>query len=125
MDYPDHLIPKPDYRIIKDTTPIRAHCLQRNTGDTAILNPETGKIKVEYLAFQSDHLRDLSTNLIGVFKTEDRYWKTVEGLPVITNLNLSLFTNYLELCPSHSPPQQASPTTSRPAVPRKATHLTT
>ena len=52
MDYPDHLIPKPDYRIIKDTTPIRAHCLQRSTGDTAILNPETGKIKVEYIAFQ-------------------------------------------------------------------------
>ncbi len=75
MDYPDHLIPKPDYRIIKDTTPIRAHCLQRSTGDTAILNPDTGKIKVEYIAFQTDHLRDLSTNLIGVFQIEDRCWR--------------------------------------------------
>jgi hypothetical protein len=77
MDYPDHLIPKPDYRIIKDITAIRAHCLQRSTGDTAILNPETGKIKVEYIAFQRDHLRDLSTNLIGVFKKEDRYWRVI------------------------------------------------
>lgn len=77
MDYPDHLIPKPDYRIIKDTTAVSAHCLQRSTGDTAILNPETGKIKVEYIAFQKDHLRDLSTNLIGVFKTEDRYWRVI------------------------------------------------
>lgn len=77
MDYPERLIPKPDYRIIKDTTPIRAHCLQRSTKDTTILNPETGKIKVEYIAFQRDHLRDLSTNLIGVFKTEDRYWRII------------------------------------------------
>ena len=77
MDYPDHLIPKPDYRIIKDTTAIGVHCLQRSTKDNAILNPDTGKIKVEYIAFQRDHLRDLSTNLIGVFKTEDRFWKIV------------------------------------------------
>jgi len=77
MDYPDHLIPKPDYRIIKDITVVRAHSLQRSTKDTAILNPDTGKIKVEYIAFQRNHLRDLSTNLIGVFKTEDRFWKIV------------------------------------------------
>lgn len=77
MDYPDHLIPKPDYRIIDDITPIRTHCLQRCTGDAAILNPETGKIKVKYIAFQRDHLRDLSTNLIGNFKKEDRYWKII------------------------------------------------
>lgn len=74
MDYPEHLIPRPDYRIMVDVSHLDGYCLQRSTPGTDIIDPDTSKIKAKYVAFQRDHLRDLSTNLISVFQPEDRYW---------------------------------------------------
>ncbi len=71
MEYPLHLLPGENYRILYSTGALNEFYLMRNTPDKDILEPETGQIKPSYVAFQSDHLRDLSTNLLSVFQPDD------------------------------------------------------
>lgn len=73
MQYPEHLIPKSTYKYINDLEELRLCTLVRHTKDHTIylegtnqLNPEVLKLEVT-----SSQLRDLSTNLLGVFTLND------------------------------------------------------
>lgn len=75
--YPPHLIPYSDYRIMEQgilaSYPelfLIRHIDSKDVlyiGDTKILSPDC-------ITFQSDHLKDLSCNLLGIFKNEDVYF---------------------------------------------------
>lgn len=76
-DYPERLIPKPNYRIIDNDVIMSQNGLWlirhvesdavRYLGNTNTLSPDSIKI-------QSDHLRDLSNNLLGIFQIEDIFF---------------------------------------------------
>lgn len=73
-DYPQRLLPKTNYRIIDNEVIMSQNGLwlirhiesdvARFIGNTKTLNPDCIKI-------QSDHLRDLSNNLLGIFQIDD------------------------------------------------------
>lgn len=73
MVYPNRLLPQPSYGIITNASVLGAYYLQRTTIDHQIIDPETKKIKPEYISLQTGHLHDLSTNLVGIFLPEDRF----------------------------------------------------
>lgn len=86
MQYPDRLLPRPEYSYISvDDSTLDNYFLQRSTPDTDIINPESGKIKASYISLQSGHLHDLSTNLIGNFLPDDRFFQ-------ITGVSKSFYT---------------------------------
>lgn len=55
------------------------HFLIRRTPSKNNQNPITGKLDDQFLITQTDHLRDLSTNLIGTFLVGDIYWEIKKG----------------------------------------------
>lgn len=76
-DYPERLLPHPNYNIVEDKALMSQQGLwlirhidsdkTEFIGNTRTLNPDCIKI-------QSDHLRDLSNNLLGIFCIEDIYF---------------------------------------------------
>lgn len=71
MEYPEHLLPQPSYRIISfDSKESMNLYLVRRTSTTDIKD-EYGRLKSEHVTLQSDHLKDYSTNLLGLFKPSD------------------------------------------------------
>lgn len=77
MVYPDRLLPRPNYRLISDVEALNLFFLQRSTPDLDIIDPVTNTIKPTYVSSPTEHLHDLSTNLIGVFIPEDRFWRII------------------------------------------------
>lgn len=77
MVYPDRLLPRPNYRLISDVEALNSFFLQRSTIDLDIIDPVTNTIKPTYVSSPTEHLHDLSTNLIGVFIPEDRFWRII------------------------------------------------
>lgn len=73
--YPSHLIPSSRYKKIDDSVlaSYRGLVLLRHTPTADIIDEDTGLVKRELVGFTSDHLKDLSTNLIGVFRIEDAF----------------------------------------------------
>lgn len=71
MQYPQHLLPSPNYKHIAFGEWLKGCYLVRNTQDCNLVDEETGKLKINYIVPQSDHLRDLSTNLLGTFTLND------------------------------------------------------
>jgi len=70
MDYPEILLPKPNNKIISWHDDLR-HCyLIRHTPTNKLHQEGTKKIDFELIKIQSDHLRDFSTNLLGIFRPE-------------------------------------------------------
>lgn len=68
--YPLELIPKREFKKIDfaNRSCINAFTyLIRDTKSKEILD-DSGKLKSEFVTFQTDHLKDYSTNLLGVFK---------------------------------------------------------
>ena len=74
MQYPHHLLPQPHYKIILYEPWLNPFYLLRHTHDKELHDPETGLLKLDYIVLQTDHLRDLSTNLLGTFTPDDCYW---------------------------------------------------
>jgi hypothetical protein len=70
MNYPAKLLPQSNYKKIKWSNDLYPLFLLRHT-PTANLLDDTNKLKEEYITKQTDHLRDLSTNLLGEFSIED------------------------------------------------------
>lgn len=75
--YPKRLIPNSQYRHIKQTD------LLTQSGLVLIRHIESDKVQriadsnllhPDCIQIQSDHLRDLSNNLLGIFKKEDVFW---------------------------------------------------
>jgi hypothetical protein len=70
MNYPAKLLPQSDYKKIKWANDLCQLFLLRYTPTQDLLD-DTNKVKEEYIVKQTDHLRDLSTNLLGEFSIED------------------------------------------------------
>lgn len=69
MDYPIEILPNIDYKIID--CDLSNYFLIRHidiSPEENILDPETNIIYKKYICPQSDHIEDLSTSLLGVFK---------------------------------------------------------
>lgn len=76
MKYPIRLLPQPNFRKIQVPEIRDKYYLLRSTKDKDFIDPITGKIKIEYLVEDETiaHLRDFSTNLLGVFTIRDSQW---------------------------------------------------
>jgi hypothetical protein len=73
--YPERLLPRPIYRKIDfESAERNALFLVRHTDDADLLS-ENGQLKSEHVAYQTDHLRDYSTNLLGEFHRDDVHWQ--------------------------------------------------
>jgi len=70
MNYPTRLLPKCNYKKIKWSSDLCPLFLSRHTPTMDFLD-ENNILRDECIAKQSDHLRDLSTNLLGFFLIED------------------------------------------------------
>lgn len=77
MNYPARLLPKSNYKKIKWSTDLCPLFLLRYTLTQDLLD-DTNKLKEECIAKQTDHLRDLSTNLLGEFLIEDNKIEVIE-----------------------------------------------
>lgn len=76
--YPVHLLPKPTYHIIQnsDLTSLSGLVLIRHIESDEVQKIEnTNMIHPDCIKIQSDHLRDLSNNLLGIFKEDDIYYR--------------------------------------------------
>ena len=73
MDYPQHLLPRSNYKKIEYNNELNKCSLVRHTNAPNIFMEGTKDVNADVILFQSDHLRDLSTNLLGIFKIEDVY----------------------------------------------------
>ncbi len=74
MDYPFHLLPQRNYKIIPYEAWMNAYHLLHHTRDKDLLDPETNLLKLDYIVINTDHLKDFSTNLLGIFTPKDCYW---------------------------------------------------
>ncbi len=85
MSYPERLIPREEFCIIDfDRANTRTKYLIRHTDIVDISNKE-GKLKGELVSTDDNynHLRDFSTNLLGVFQLEDIQWVWAKGTPCL------------------------------------------
>jgi hypothetical protein len=70
MNYPAKLLPQSNYKKIEWSDDLHPLFLLRHTPTQELLD-DTNELKEEYIVKQTDHLRDLSTNLLGEFSIED------------------------------------------------------
>ena len=81
MEYPSHLLAQKNYKLIDfDKANLGFRYLVRHTDVTDIIGVD-GHLKGELVAIQSDHLRDYSTNLLGIFQLSDLQWQFKNGAP--------------------------------------------
>lgn len=79
MSYPDRLLPQPHYKFIDfDKVASRSYHLVRHTDSPNNVNEEE-RLKADQVVFQTDHLRDYSTNLLGEFAPDDVAWNWLRG----------------------------------------------
>lgn len=74
MEYPNRLLPKPQYKRIHWHESLRNHFLIHFTDQKDIRDPNTNKLHIKHVVKRTDHLRDYSTNLLGIFLVDDIYW---------------------------------------------------
>ena len=81
MLYPTHLIPQPNYLSIT-TDKLPANCfLIRHTSIKDILDPATQTLRADCIVHRTDHLKDLSTNLLGCFTPADGELEILKNSP--------------------------------------------
>ena len=72
--YPQHLLPKATYSFIQWRKELGEHCLLRATTERDVIDPSTHQVRLRFVLGDGqsrDVLKDYSTNLAGVFTTED------------------------------------------------------
>jgi hypothetical protein len=74
MSYPNRLLPQQDYKKICWFEDLRKYFLVHTTETKENIDPQTGKLKISLVVRQTDHLKDYSNNLLGVFLIDDVYW---------------------------------------------------
>ena len=85
MSYPERLIPQPNYQIIDfDQINTTSRYLVRHT-DVKDLKDDAGDLRLELISTHElyQHLRDFSTNLLGVFELEDIKWAWLKNTPCL------------------------------------------
>ena len=80
LPYPDRLLPKAHYHYIEDFQSLNGHYLQRWMPANWEVTYDDGEpiISGETIPIASGHIADFSTNLIGVFMPEDRFFQFTE-----------------------------------------------
>jgi len=73
MTYPEHLLPQSNYKIISSTDELCLCTLVRHTSSKDLYLLGTEMIDPDKLQIQSNHLKDLSTNILGIFELNDIY----------------------------------------------------
>jgi hypothetical protein len=72
MLYPDHLLPKMDYRLIEWRKELCEYYVLRAAPSADLIDPDTGMVRARFVNDNSrEHLLDYSTNLIGIFSPKD------------------------------------------------------
>lgn len=79
MQYPQHLLPKSDYKLIEWAEWLDGHYLLRYAPNGNLKDTDTGMLRLDYIVPENgvSQLRDFSTSLLGIFLPEDRFWKFV------------------------------------------------
>ncbi len=73
--YPEHLLPRANYTFIPHALESeKGLVLIRHIEHADVVYDERGNLDPNSIHLQSDHLRDLSNNLLGVFKKEDIFY---------------------------------------------------
>lgn len=72
MTYPEHLLPKPDYRIIRWRDDLRRYYLLRTVPSPEVIDPDLGKVRARWFdEISREQFKDYSTNLLSIFTTKD------------------------------------------------------
>ena len=79
MSYPKRLLPQPDFKKIVLSEDLRNNFLIHYAETKDLIDPETKKLRQTLVVKRTDHLRDYSNNLLGVFLTDDIFWAIQEG----------------------------------------------
>lgn len=74
MTYPGRLLPQPHFKKITWHESLRHQFLIHYTDTNDLVDPVTNKLKPSLVVKRTDHLRDYSNNLLGVFVTDDIFW---------------------------------------------------
>ena len=84
MEFPERLLPQPHFTFIDfEAVPRLWLVLIRHT-ETAEIWDEYNRLKSDHVSFQTDHLHDYSTNLLGHFQINDIGWKWPKDSPFTT-----------------------------------------
>lgn len=73
MDYPSNLLPRTNFKTISWSDDLLPLYLIRHTSTKELFLPHTQQVDLDKIEIRSDHLKDLSTNLLGEFKVDDIY----------------------------------------------------
>ncbi|NUQ24842.1 MAG: hypothetical protein HUU34_12895 [Saprospiraceae bacterium] len=74
MNYPGHLLPKPDYCCIPWMKELQGYFLLRSAPSSDLLDAETGMVRARFILGDNQSreiLKDYSTNLLGIFTPDD------------------------------------------------------
>lgn len=74
MAYPRRLLPQQNFNRIAWNESLRNCYLIHFTETTDLIDPATSKLRITLVVKQTDHLRDYSNNLLGVFLVDDIFW---------------------------------------------------
>lgn len=80
MQYPQHLLPKSNYKLIEWAEWLKDCYLLRHTPDANLIDPDTEMLRLDYIVPEhgTSQMKDFSTNLMGIFMIEDCFLK-IEG----------------------------------------------
>ncbi len=79
MAYPSRLLPQPHFKKIAWDETLRKCFLIHFTDSKDYIDPITQKLHIKMVVRRTDHLRDYSNNLLGVFIIDDIYWAVQES----------------------------------------------
>lgn len=74
MPYPNRLLPKSHFKKIIWSEYLRSQYLVHYTETSDNRDSTTGKLDIRHVVNRTDHLRDFSNNLLGVYLTDDIFW---------------------------------------------------
>ncbi len=77
MSYPSYLLPTPLHKFIAIEDFILDEYLIRHTPNSDNRDLTSGKLRIECIVLQTDHLKDYSNKLFGHFTIDDIFWGVV------------------------------------------------
>jgi hypothetical protein len=101
MAYPTHLLPQSNYKKIDWRNELRQFFLVRSAPTRDFLDENTGQVRALYVCHQSEHLKDFSTNLFGIYTEHD------SAVKIVKNENSAYFLDNWKQGVSVSVPEDA------------------
>lgn len=81
MEFPERLLPQPHFTFIDFEAVSRPGLVLTRHTETTDIWDEHNRLKSGHVSFQTDHLHDYSTNLLGHFQADDIHWKWPKDSP--------------------------------------------